>query len=83
MDFSKDPDFARELAEDHEHIVHAGFDEAARAAAKAAWGFNKVPHARRRGLLGGRRGDAAAATRIFGGGESRRRRGCDVDILWR
>ena len=29
------------------------------------------------------RGDAAAATRIFRGDESRRRRGCDMDIPWR
>ena len=28
-------------------------------------------------------GDAAAATWIFSGDESRRRRGCDVDIQWR
>ena len=29
------------------------------------------------------RGDAAAGTRIVRGDESRRRRGCDVDIQWR
>ena len=29
------------------------------------------------------RGDAAAGTWIFHGDESRRRRGCDVDIPWR
>ena len=43
-----------------------------------------VPPRLRRGYAAeARRGDAAAATWIFRGDGSRRRRGCDVDIPWR
>ena len=41
-----------------------------------------TPRPRRGYSAEARRGDAAAATRIFRGGASRRRRGRDVDIPW-
>ena len=41
-----DPDFAQELVDEHDwdHITHGGMDLETKEKAKAAFGFNSVPH---------------------------------------
>ena len=41
-----DPDFAQELVDEHDwdHITHGGMDLETKSQAKAAFGFNSVPH---------------------------------------
>ncbi len=41
-----DPDFAQELVDEHDwdHITHGGMDLETKEQAKAAFGFNSVPH---------------------------------------